>query len=81
MVILKLVVLVNVTEHGAVDFNDAFDVDGAVTLIATLDVDDDATFHNDITLDTTGKNFQDYQWSQDNFPCNIYQWFNTDIRG
>ena len=63
-----------------VTLNSTLDVDNNVTLNAELDVDGNSLFHNNITLDTTGKNFKITNGSQDKFSV-LSTNGNTDIRG
>ena len=63
-----------------VTLNSTLDVDNNVTLNAELDVDGNSLFHNNITLDTTGKNFKITNGSQDKFTV-LSTNGNTDIRG
>ena len=63
-----------------VTFNSTLDVDNNVTLNAELDVDGNSLFHNNITLDTTGKNFKITNGSADKFTV-LSTNGNTDIRG
>ena len=63
-----------------VTLNSTLDVDNNVTLNAQLDVDGNSVFHNNITLDTTGKNFKITNGSQDKFSV-LSTNGNTDIRG
>ena len=63
-----------------VTFNSTLDVDGATTLNNTLDVDLDSVFHDDITLDTTGKYFKITNGVDDKFTV-LSTNGATDIRG
>ena len=56
------------------------DVDNNVTLNAELDVDGNAVYHNNITLDTTGKIFKLTNGSADKFVVSSTNG-NTDIEG
>ena len=65
---------------GGVTFNSTLDVDNNVTLNAELDVDGNAVYHNNITLDTTGKIFKLTNGSADKFVVSSTNG-NTDIEG
>ena len=65
---------------GATDIDSTLNVDDDVTFNANFDLDGTALFHNDITLDTTGKNFTITNGSSQTFHV-LSTNGNTDIEG